>query len=118
MWVEQSYKQVKHALGWSQYQVRSDLAIRRHWQLVCCAFSFCWWAYGRLATDDGEQSAEQPEGDLPSRLARRERKEALVGVLAGGVEGGEGVAGTVGDAVALLESVLRSAPTDGAKSAA
>ena len=42
-WVEQSYKQVKHALGWSQYQVRSDQAIRRHWQLVCCAFSFCWY---------------------------------------------------------------------------
>jgi hypothetical protein len=31
MWVEQSYKQVKHVLGWSDYQVRSDLlAIRRH----------------------------------------------------------------------------------------
>lgn len=30
MWVEQSYKQVKHALGWSDYQVRNDLAIRRH----------------------------------------------------------------------------------------
>src|SRR3712207_5855327 len=44
MWVEQSYKQVKHALGWSQYQARSYLAIRRHWQLVFCAFSFCWWA--------------------------------------------------------------------------
>lgn len=43
MWVEQSYKHVKHALGWSQYQVRSDTAIRRHWQLVCCAFSFCWY---------------------------------------------------------------------------
>jgi len=46
MWVEQSYKQVKHALGWSDYQVRSDTAIRRHWQLVCCAFSLCWWACG------------------------------------------------------------------------
>jgi hypothetical protein len=34
MWVEQSYKQVKHVLGWSDYQVRSDIAIRRHWQLV------------------------------------------------------------------------------------
>jgi hypothetical protein len=34
MWVEQSYKQVKHALGWSDYQVRTDTAIRRHWQLV------------------------------------------------------------------------------------
>ena len=52
MWVEQSYKQVKHVLGWSDYQVRSDIAIRRHWQLVCLAFSFCWWAYGRLPTDE------------------------------------------------------------------
>jgi len=42
-WVEQSYKQVKHTLGWAQYQVRSDIAIRRHWTLVCCAFTFCWW---------------------------------------------------------------------------
>jgi hypothetical protein len=27
--------------------VRSDRAIRRHWELVCCAFCFCWWAHGR-----------------------------------------------------------------------
>jgi hypothetical protein len=33
MWGEQSYKQVKPVLGWS------DLAIRRHWQLACLAFS-------------------------------------------------------------------------------
>ena len=43
-WIEQSYKQVKNSLGWAHYQVRKDLSIRRHWQLVCCAFSFCWWA--------------------------------------------------------------------------
>lgn len=41
-WVEQSYKQVKHELGWADFMVRSDRAIRRHWHLVCCAFSFCW----------------------------------------------------------------------------
>jgi hypothetical protein len=35
---------VKNSLGWAHYQVRPDLAIRRHWQLVCCAFTFCWWA--------------------------------------------------------------------------
>jgi hypothetical protein len=64
MWVEQSYKQVKHVLGWSDYQVRSDLAIRRHWQLVCLAFSFCWWAYGRLPASL-EQPAE-PGNDPPS----------------------------------------------------
>lgn len=39
-------------------------------------------------------------------------------ILAGGAEGGEGVAGTVGDALALLEGVLRTAPARGAKSAA
>jgi hypothetical protein len=47
MWVEQSYKQVKGELGFSEFQVRSERAIRRHWQLVFCAFSFCWWAYVR-----------------------------------------------------------------------
>lgn len=114
MWVEQSYKQVKHVLGWSDYQVRSDIAIRRHWQLACLAFSFCWWAYGRLPT---EESAERPEDDLPAGQAGRGRNETP-SALAGSLEGGEGVAGTVGDAVALLESVLRSAPATGAKSAA
>ena len=38
-----SYKQVKNALGWAHYQVRKDISIRRHWQMVCCAFTFCWW---------------------------------------------------------------------------
>jgi hypothetical protein len=31
-WIEQSYKQVKNSLGWAHYQVRKDIAIRRHWQ--------------------------------------------------------------------------------------
>src|SRR6266516_4097589 len=44
-WVEQGYKQVKGELGWADFQVRSDRAIRRHWTLVCCAFSFCWRAW-------------------------------------------------------------------------
>ncbi len=116
MWVEQSYKQVKHALGWSGYQVRSDSAIRRHWQLVFCTFSFCWWAYGRLPTEDAEP-AERAEDDLPVGSAGR-GKEGSPGVLAGGAQSGKGVAGTVGDALALLEGVLRQAPAEGAKSAA
>ncbi len=40
--MEQSYKQVKDELGWADFQVRSDTAIRRHQVLVNCAFSFCW----------------------------------------------------------------------------
>ncbi|MDP9412134.1 MAG: IS701 family transposase [Actinomycetota bacterium] len=113
MWVEQSYKQVKHVLGWSGYQVRSDLAIRRHWQLVCCAFSFCWWAYGRSPTEE----PHEPEDDLPAASAEREKKERPR-ALAGGLEGGKGVAGAVGDALALLEGVLRDAPATRTKSAA
>ena len=41
-WVEQSDKQVKDELGWADFQVRTDRAIRRHWTLVLCAFAFCW----------------------------------------------------------------------------
>ena len=44
-WIEQSYKQVKDELGWADFQVRSDTAIRRHQALVNCAFSFCWAAW-------------------------------------------------------------------------
>ncbi len=113
MWVEQSYKQVKHVLGWSDYQVRSGLAMRRHWQLACCAFTFCWWAYGRLPTD----KPAKPETDLRAGSAGR-KKKGTQSVLAGGFEGGKGVVGAVGNAVAILESILRDAPTIGAKSAA
>lgn len=113
MWVEQSYKQVKHVLGWSNYQVRSDLAIRRHWQLVCCAFTFCWWTYGRLPTEEPAET----KNDLPPDSGGRGKKESS-GVLAGGLKGGKGVAGALCNAVALLEGVLRDAPTTGAKSAA
>ena len=115
MWVEQDYKQVKHLLGWSDYQVRSDPAIRRHWQLVCCAFSFCWWAYGHSPTD--EPTETEKNGPL-ARSAGREKKEAPGGALAGGLEGGEGVVGALDNAKQILESVLRDAPAIGAKSAA
>jgi len=37
---EQSYEQVKDELGWADFQVRSDSAIRRHQALVNCAFCF------------------------------------------------------------------------------
>jgi hypothetical protein len=44
-WIEQSYKQVKDELGWAEFEVRSDSAIRRHQSLVNYAFSFCWDAW-------------------------------------------------------------------------
>ena len=58
-WVEQGYKQVKGELGWADFQVRSDRAIRRHWTLVCCAFSFCWQAL--LAEHPGQPAPPDPQ---------------------------------------------------------
>ena len=113
MWVEQSYKQVKHVLGWSDYQVRSDLAIRRHWQLVCCAFTFCWWAYGHLPTEEMAQT----DDDRPADSQGRGKKEAR-GILAADLKGGKRMVGAVDHAEAILEGILRDAPTTGAKSAA
>ena len=72
MWVKQSYKHVKHALGWSQYQVRSDKAIRRHWQLVCCAFSFCWYHVSRPASRTTQAATEPSESEtLPTHKRSR-----------------------------------------------
>ena len=77
-WVEQAYKQVKTSLGWSQYQVRADRSMRRHWALVQCAFAFCWWAETRTPPSDrraddaaaprtsgGEKAAPPPDPPWP-----------------------------------------------------
>jgi DDE superfamily endonuclease len=63
-WVEQGYKQVKGELGWADFQVRSDRAIRRHWALVCCAFSFCWQTF--LAADPAQPAPSELQAAAPS----------------------------------------------------
>src|SRR5260370_37735702 len=123
MWVEQSYKQVKHALGWSQYQVRSDQAIRRHWQLVCCAFSFCWYAASHYCSGTTQEplSPSEPEDSSPTSVSAAAAETggknqpgtagAAPRVLAGSPSGRARVVGTLDHAVALLASVVRAAPT-------
>jgi SRSO17 transposase len=120
MWVEQSYKQVKHALGWSDYQVRSDPAIRRHWQLVFCAFSFCWWAcrgegleLGALPGIVLEDDAEVVPGALRTEGGgEKERASSLCAsaAVAASAEAGKGMAGALRNAVAILEGVHRQGP--------
>jgi SRSO17 transposase len=123
MWVEQSYKQVKHALGWSQYQVRSDRAMRRHWQLVCCAFSFCWYhashAEARTAhkpLEASEPPVGTPEG-VPADEAgtgkknQRGKRRSTAGVLADGAAGSTRMVGALDHAAALLAWLVASAPT-------
>jgi SRSO17 transposase len=123
MWVEQSYKQVKHTLGWSQYQVRSDRAIRRHWQLVCCAFSFCWYHASQVAQSTAHESVEAsepsavPPSDVPAPSVEagekkpRATSDSSTDLLAQGAAGGTRVAGAVDHAAALLAWLVASAPT-------
>ena len=123
MWVEQSYKHVKHALGWSQYQVRSDQAIRRHWQLVCCAFSFCWFHASHPAASTAQKALELSESSvvLPANVAadeaatgkknQRGNKGSSTAILASGTTGSTRVAGTLHHAQTLLERLVATAPT-------
>jgi SRSO17 transposase len=113
-WVEQQYKQVKGSLGWSQYQVRSDWAMRRHWALVQCAFAFCWWAEGR-SLDPAEPELTSPQ-DAPAETPPGERggkagadpgssMASPVALLARGAATGARLAGTGPVSVALLAGV-------------
>jgi hypothetical protein len=126
LWVEQSYKQVKGQLGWADFQVRADTAIQRHWQLVCCAFSFCWWAWVHAPPQERDRfaavaSTEAAENLAPSPLApdaagwgenraRRGRHErcgaAPAGLLAGRAAAGAGLADSLGSPLALVAGLV------------
>jgi hypothetical protein len=123
MWVEQSYKQVKHSLGWSEYMVRSDQAIRRHWQLVCCAFSFCWYHQSHRSESRAQAKTETSEpaeidaSNVPDDAAgvgkknQRAHTKATSALLASGLAFGTRLVGALDHAAALLEWVVRAAPT-------
>jgi len=106
-WVEQSYKQAKGQLGWADFQVRQDRAIRRHWELVCCAFSFCWWE--RFRPRDASEAAGEKRS---TRSVGREPagRYAGAGLLAGGTAPGPRVVGPMEHALALLEGVEQCPP--------
>ena len=79
-WVEQQYKHVKQSLGWSQYQVRTDRAMRRHWALVQCAFAFCWWAETRAPVRTPQEQTTtlaappvERDGERGEKVARTPR---------------------------------------------
>jgi SRSO17 transposase len=108
-WVEQSYKQVKHALGWAHYQVRSDVAIRRHWLLVWCAFTFCWW----LAAPQLRRMSWPPDPvvpSLPSLTLSKKTAPPTVADLASAFASYPGLAGAIHSAQTLLERLLTAAP--------
>jgi SRSO17 transposase len=111
-WVEQSYKQVQHELGWADFQVRGDRAIRRHWTLVWCAFSFCWRAWF------AEHPPPRPRADEPAAdeaAVRGERTgqpggQARDGGLAGDAAPGARLVDPVGRAGTLVAGVSDAPP--------
>ena len=145
-WVEQGYKQVKNELGWADFMVRSDQAIRRHWYLVCCAFSFIWqsWFSAEAVAGAPDVEASQTEMMGPLNTASQIAENAPVAQPAAGWEKNTGRAGRawhegaigsnriVADSsalgqglavpmvyhLALLASVVKSAPTVGTASPA
>jgi SRSO17 transposase len=135
LWVEQGYKQGKGELGWADFQVRSDAAIQRHWHLVCCAFTFCWWAWFQAeireeATPTLGDTAVAPVPPVPAATApsgrgenrrrsdRRRQPTRRPRVLAGDGAAGPGLAGPVAPARALLARLVHPAPTSGTPSLA
>jgi SRSO17 transposase len=119
-WVEQGYKQVKSELGWADFQVRSDRAIRRHWTLVACAFSFCWQAW--FADHPAQPAAPDPTAvPTAARGAEATRHRGRTGrqeLLAGGGASGAGLADPLERAATLLAVVVASAPAPAAPTAA
>jgi hypothetical protein len=119
-WIEQGYKQVKGELGWADFQVRSDRAIRRHWALVCCAFSFCWQAFlaeqpAQPAAPNAQAAPAATRGTPPTGHRRRTGRRSVV---AEGVASGAGVADPLERAGALLAVVVASATAPAAATAA
>jgi SRSO17 transposase len=138
LWVEQSYKQVKGHLGWADFQVRSATAIQRHWQLVCCAFAFCWWAWFRTPAQERNRfavladaaAAERPATtpaalDAAGRGGNRGRRgcgrlpgATPASLLACYAAARAGLADAVGAALALVAGLVHTPAAPGAPSAA
>jgi hypothetical protein len=107
-WIEQSYKQVKDELGWADFQVRSDVAIRRHQVLVNCAFSFCWDAW--FAHPAPAATPPAPDADGGERGARARRAEPAPAILAPGAARRARLARPVDRAAALVDRMVERAP--------
>src|SRR3989440_4737567 len=81
-WIEQSSEQVKDQLGWADFQVRSDTAIRRHQALVNCAFCFCWDAWFH---DHPTPPGPVTPRTAPGRGERGRTRRATAAILAPGI---------------------------------
>ena len=108
-WIEQSYKQVKDELGWADFQVRSDIAIRRHQALVNCAFSFCWDAWFHDHPAPHQPAAPRPGPGRGERGAGRRRPPASAAMAAGAARNTR-LAFPLDRTATLVASVVDGAP--------
>lgn len=133
LWVEQGYKQVKGELGWADFQVRADAAIQRHWHLVCCAFTFCWWAWFQAEAreeapstyGDAALAPATPASAVPVAAGRGENQRGSGGrrqraiparIVAGDATTSPRLASPVASARALLARLVLPTPTGGTPS--
>jgi SRSO17 transposase len=130
-WIEHFYKPVKHELGWTDYQVRAEQAIVRHWQLVLLAYTFSLLAgagAGARAvpsrpppplTDSGPATATSPPAaPAPDQAAGGGKIRPAIrqhvwraGDLGGDAALGAELALSLGTAAALLDALVQQRPT-------
>src|SRR5947209_9869888 len=90
----------------ADFQVRSDIAIRRHQALVNCAFSFCWAAWFADHTPQHDHVVPQPEPGRGERGAAR-RRTGSAAVLAPGDPGSPRLAFPLDRTAALVGRLVQ-----------
>jgi len=109
-WIEHYYKPVKHELGWTDYQMRPERAIVRHWQLVMLAYTFSLLVgaapASAVVSRRGRRMGEKSGADQRRRVPRGRGAEREAGRLERGAASGTSMALPVGAAAALLEALV------------
>src|SRR5215213_5961497 len=96
--------------------VRADQAIRRHWHLVFCAFSFCWRAWfttGPPATTDPTAVSDSGASSAAGRGEndpRPAKPTTTPGLVATDAPAGARLAGSLDLPLALLARLVERAP--------
>ena len=95
--------------GLADFQVRSDIAIRRHQALVCCAFNFCWAAW---FADPAPSAPTPPPPDAGEgeRGSRARWTAPAAAMLATGTPRRARLAHPLEHAAALMGHMVRTRP--------
>ncbi len=112
-WIEHFYKPVKHELGWADYQVRSEQAIVRHWQLVLLAYT-CSLLVGATPTAAPSPLPEQKAtggGKIRARSSTERARVRRAGRLGGDAAPRAELALPLGAAATLLATLVERRPT-------